>query len=79
MVTTSGTATSGTTWEVQNPFAATTTTFQGHGSDPRTTGVGLRITSGFHNVATSYTDLTYFTSGTTFTGGRVSIYGYSKD
>ena len=79
LVTSGGAATSGATWEIQNPFGAVTTTFQGHGSDPRTNGLGLRQTSGFHDVATSYTNLTYFVSGTTFTGGRVSVYGYSKD
>lgn len=75
---THSTSGSGGTIEVQNPFAATTTTFQSHGSDPRASGVGLRMNSGFHNVATSYTDLTFFVGGTTFTGGRISVYGYAK-
>lgn len=79
LVTSGTAATSGATMEIQNPFAAATTTFQTHGSDPRTTGTGLRQMSGFHNVATSYTDLTFFLAGTTFTAGRISVYGYAKD
>lgn len=79
MVSTTAPNATGGSVEVQNPFAATTTTWQLHGSDPRTAGVGLRIESGFHNVATSYTSLTLFIAGTTYTGGRVSVYGYSKD
>jgi hypothetical protein len=76
--TASGTGASGGTVEIQNPFGARTTTFQHSGSDPRTDGAGLRIGTGYHNSATSYTSLTYLASGTTFTGGRISVYGYNN-
>jgi len=72
-------STTGSTIEMQNPFAATSTTFQISGSDPRTGGAGLRTGSGYHSVATSYTSFAIVISGQTFNGGRISVYGYAKD
>jgi hypothetical protein len=69
----------GGSFELQNPFAASTTSIQGFGSDPRTTDYSLRFNAGFHNVATSYTSFTILTAAPTFTAGRVSVYGYAKD
>jgi hypothetical protein len=64
--------------EVQNPFGANTTTLQAFGSDPRTTGIGMRFNAGYHAVQASFTSFTYLISGATFTGGRISVYGYTK-
>jgi hypothetical protein len=78
IVTSSG-VTSGGTIEIQNPFAASATTMQSSGSDTRTTGVGLRTATGYHSLATSYTDFTLLVSGQTFSAGRITVYGYAKD
>lgn len=72
-------STSGSTIEMQNPFAATSTTFQCSGSDPRTGGAGLRIVNGYHSTASSYTSFAIIIAGQTFTGGRITVYGYAKD
>jgi len=71
--------TTGSTIEIQNPFAATSTTFQMSGSDPRTTGAGLRYGAGYHSTATSYTSFQVIVSGPTLSGGRITVYGYAKD
>jgi hypothetical protein len=70
---------SGATIEIQNPFNSTSTTIQSNGSDARTNGSGLRIMTGYHSAATSYTDFVFACGGTTFQGGRISVYGYAKD
>jgi hypothetical protein len=64
--------------ELQNPFKATTTAIQGFGSDPRSTDFSMRFNAGYHAAQTSYTSFTFLTSGPTFTGGRISVYGYTK-
>jgi hypothetical protein len=64
--------------ELQNPFKNTTTAIQGFGSDPRTDGFSMRFNAGYHAAQTSYTSFTILTSAPTFTGGRVSVYGYNK-
>lgn len=64
--------------ELQNPFKNTTTAIQGFGSDPRTTDFSMRFNAGYHAAQTSYTSFTILTSAPTFTGGRVSVYGYNK-
>jgi len=64
--------------ELQNPFTATSTAFQSMCSDARTGGVGTRAATGFHNVAASYSSFNFLVSSTTFTGGNISVYGYSK-
>jgi hypothetical protein len=78
IVTSSG-VTSGGTIEIQNPFAASATTMQHSGSDTRTTGVGARTGTGYHSLATSYTDFSILVSGQTFSAGRITVYGYAKD
>jgi hypothetical protein len=64
--------------ELQNPFAATTTAIEAFGTDVRTTDRGLRFNAGFHSVASSFTSFTVINSSVTFTGGRISVYGYGK-
>jgi hypothetical protein len=62
---------------LDNPFAAKVTLYKADyiGADT-TSAAGLA--SGFHNVATSYTDFTVFptTGGVTMTGGTIRVYGY---
>jgi hypothetical protein len=65
--------------ELQNPFNSTTTAIQAFGSDPRTTDRALRFNAGYHAVQSSFTSFTILISGTTFTGGQISVYGYAKD
>jgi hypothetical protein len=66
--------TSGGVITIQNPFLATSTTIQSHGSDTRTDGQG-RVGNGFHNSATSFTSFTLIPNGTTFSSGVVQVYG----
>lgn len=79
IITTSATGASGGYIELQNPFAATTTAISCVPTDVRTTDRGLRSNAGFHNVLSSFTSFTFLTAGPTFTGGRISVYGYAKD
>lgn len=65
--------------ELQNPFDATTTAIEAFGTDVRSTDRGLRFNAGYHNVSSSFTSFTFLTAAPTFTGGRISVYGYAKD
>lgn len=64
--------------EVQNPFGAVLTTVEYVGSDPRTSGHGLRTGSGFQNSTTSFTAFTFAPGSSTFGGGLIAVYGYRK-
>jgi hypothetical protein len=67
---------SGGSVEIQNPFTATPTTFQGLGSDPRTTGFSMRLSAGYHSVASSFTGFTILPTSGNFTSGTIKVYGY---
>lgn len=61
--------------DVINPFAAAATTF---GPAQWAAGTVSGISSGIHNIATSYTDFTFIPSTGTLTGGTIYVYGYRK-
>lgn len=72
---TTTTETSGGLVQIINPFLSVSTIMQSHGVDARTTGLGPRITNGFHNSATSFTSFTVIAGGGTFSTGTVRVYG----
>jgi hypothetical protein len=74
---TSSTTQSGAKWTFFQPFLAKTTGYTGFVIDARTSGNGRHGFSGFHNVATSYTDLVIGQSAGTITSMTVEIYGYN--
>jgi hypothetical protein len=62
--------------DINAPFLAQNTGYFAQWMSPSESG----MSSGFHNVATSYTDFTIQAeSGTTMTGGNIYVYGYRKD
>jgi hypothetical protein len=62
--------------DLNAPFLAQNTAYFAEWMSPSETG----LASGFHNVATSYTDFTLTAeAGTTMTGGNIYVYGYRKD
>jgi len=63
--------------DVLNPFLATRTTIFGQYMSYDTAG-SAGSTSGFHNVATSFTDFTLTPSAGTLTGGTIRVYGYAN-
>lgn len=72
-----GTTAAGGTIEIQNPQLAAATSFQGSGTDPRTTGAPLRIAGGYFNGTTQFEGLWISTLNGTYTlGGTVRVYGY---
>jgi hypothetical protein len=67
--------TSGGVVNIINPFLTTSTVMQSMGVDARTTGLGPRLTNGFHSGATSFTSFTVIAGGGTFSTGTVRVYG----
>jgi len=63
--------------DVTNPFLTTRTLIFGQYISLNT-AQGAGSTSGFHNVATSYTDFTLTPSAGTLTGGTIRVYGYQN-
>ena len=60
--------------EIQNPFLAKYTTFQGQNTQTNISGMA----TGMHQVATSYTDITLTPAAGTITGGTIRVYGYAN-
>lgn len=60
--------------ELQSPFLAKYTMMQALTVDPAQSLLG----TGYHAVATSYTDFTFTPSSGTLTGGTIYVYGYNK-
>ena len=67
----------GMTMDIYNAFAAAPTTFSAHGSDSRNAGYGFLAGGGKHNVSTSYTGFTVF-STQTITNMVIRVYGYNN-
>lgn len=63
--------------DVISPFLATRTTIFGQYVNFNTASGG-GMNSGFHNVATSYTDFTLTPAAGTLTGGTIRVYGYQN-
>jgi hypothetical protein len=68
---------SGGTIFIQQPFSASTTSYQFLGADNETTR-GVQNGSGFHNVATSYDGFSLILSTGTFSNGTVRVYGLAN-
>jgi hypothetical protein len=64
-------------FELQNPFDAEETIFNGAFNGPITTG-NSGSSSGYLNNQTSYTDFTLAPGSGTITGGTIYVYGYAK-
>jgi len=62
--------------ELVNPFLAARTTI--FGQYIAISGAGAGFNSGYHNVATSYTDFTLTPDSGTLTGGTIRVYGYQN-
>jgi len=77
IVQTQTTAKSGGTIFMQQPFSATTTSYQFLGADHETTR-GVNNGSGFHNVATSYDGFSLILSTGTFSNGTIKVYGLAN-
>jgi hypothetical protein len=63
--------------DITNPFLATRTLIFGQYISFNT-AQGAGANSGFHNVATSYTDFTLTPASGTLTGGTIRVYGYEN-
>jgi len=63
--------------DVINPFLATRTTIFGQYVS-FDTAAAAGMNSGFHNVATSFTDFTLTPAAGTLTGGTIRVYGYQN-
>jgi hypothetical protein len=61
--------------DLLNPFLARPTVFRGVDTGGTSQA---RNWSGFHNVSTSYSAFTLIASSGSFTGGRITVYGYRK-
>jgi hypothetical protein len=61
--------------EIQNPFLATPTTVLAQDS---TRGVGLTVTSAFHNVSTSYDGISFIVGTAANMTGTATVFGYRK-
>jgi hypothetical protein len=77
IVQTQITAKSGGTIFMQQPFSATTTSYQFLGADHETSR-GINNGSGFHNVATSYDGFSLILSTGTFSNGTIKVYGLAN-
>ena len=63
--------------DLVNPYLAARTTIFGNYIIMETSS-GAGYNSGFHNVATSYTDFTLTPAAGTLTGGTIRVYGYAN-
>lgn len=63
--------------DVINPFLTKFTTISSYGSNTNTLG-SLTWANGYHNVAASYTGITFTPSAGTLTGGTIIVYGYRQ-
>jgi hypothetical protein len=70
-----GTSTLGMNVDLNGPYLAKVTGMSGGDVVVNTSG-SVAFTSGFHNVATSYTGFTVTASTGTMTGGTIRVYGY---
>jgi hypothetical protein len=65
-----------TNLELLGPFQAKPTSIHFGHTTFNTSGTFISAGTGFHNVATSYTDFVLTTSAGTLTGGTIRVYGY---
>lgn len=65
--------------DIYNPYSSVSASFQSSGTDPRTAGDFIRLSSGWHNSTSSFADLTVTLSGgDSFGAGTATLYGYRK-